>query len=101
MNGDHLENSSTKHTQQIKSSRQPHHEFIVEIERPGKKLNMSIIQELLEGTGIKLDLNYGPFCVNPKLGRYVVRGTGDSASMKKVENIPGVRSYKDTKIYPT
>jgi hypothetical protein len=100
MIANNLENSSRKGKKPNNSSKQSNEEFIIEVERPGKKLNMQIIQEILESTGIKLDLNYGPFCVNPKAGRYVVRGIGDPVSVEKVKNIPGVRLYKDTRIYP-
>lgn len=75
-------------------------QFLIEIERLGEKLDMSIIRKLLEDTGIKLDPNYGPFCINPKLGRFVVRGVASLEAQNKAKHIQGVRLFKDTKIYP-
>jgi hypothetical protein len=88
-------------SQSTKSSKSIAIQFIIQVERPGKKLGMSDIQSLLEGTGIQLDSNYGPIPVNPKLGRYVVRGKATPEAKAKAERIPGVRFFADAKIKPT
>ncbi|MCI0483846.1 MAG: hypothetical protein L0Y78_04620 [candidate division NC10 bacterium] len=61
---------------------------------------MSTIRELLEGTGIELDGGYGPVLIDPKLGRYVVRGTATPEARSKAEQIPGIRFFSDTRQQP-
>ena len=75
-------------------------QFIIQVERPGKKLDMSDIQSLLEGIDIQLDSSYGPISINPKLGRYVVRRKATPEARTKAEQIPGVRFFADAKIRP-
>lgn len=75
-------------------------QFMIEIERPGEKLDMSVIIKMLESTGVKLDTSYGPFCINPKLGRFLVRGEASPEAQERVKKIPGVRLFRDTKIQP-
>src|SRR6266702_2195645 len=48
--------------------------YIIQVERPGERIDMAAIRVLLGDTGVELDSDYGPVPVNPKLGRYVVRG---------------------------
>jgi len=74
--------------------------FIIQVERPNEKMDMSKISTLLEGTGIELDQSYGPILINPKLGRYVVRGSATAQARAKAEKIPGVRFFADTKQQP-
>jgi hypothetical protein len=76
-------------------------QFIIQIEKPNSKLDLIEIKEILNDTGVKLDDSYGPYCVNPKLGRYVVRGTANTETQKKLRNIPGVKIFLDKKIQPT
>ena len=54
--------------------------YMVQIERAGSKLDKADIKEILSQTGFNLDPEYGPFLVNPMLGRYVVRGTATPES---------------------
>jgi len=75
-------------------------QFIIQVERPGKKLDMAQIRALLEGTGVQLDDRYGPFLINPKLGRYVVRGTATAQARAKAEQILGVRLFPDIRQKP-
>lgn len=75
-------------------------QFIIQLERPGKKLDLAKIRVLLEGTGVELDDNYGPFLINPKLGRYVVRGTATAQARAKAEQILGVRFFPDIRQQP-
>ncbi len=74
--------------------------FIIQVDRPGQRLDMSTIRELLEGTGIELDGGYGPVLIDPKLGRYVVRGTATPEARSKAEQIPGIRFFSDTRQQP-
>lgn len=74
--------------------------FIIQVDQPGQKLGMSAVQALLEGTGIQLDSSYGPILINPKLGRYVVRGMATSEARAKAEQIPGVRFFADARQKP-
>jgi hypothetical protein len=59
---------------------------------------MVTIERLLEGTGVRLDETYGPILVNPKLGRYVVRGTATTEAVAEARRIPGVQIFADAAI---
>jgi hypothetical protein len=74
-------------------------QVIVQVDRPGQKLDMPAIQHLLGDTGLHLDENYGPILINPKLGRYVVRGTVTPEARAKIEQIAGVRLFADSKVH--
>jgi hypothetical protein len=74
--------------------------FIIQVDRPGQKLDLSAIRGLLEGTGVQLDSSYGPILINPKLGRYVVRGTATPEARTNAEQIPGIRFFTDAKVRP-
>jgi hypothetical protein len=74
--------------------------FIIQIDRPGHKLDMPAVRALLEGTGIELDGGYGPILINPKVGRYVVRGMATPEARSKAESIPGIRFFADAQQKP-
>jgi hypothetical protein len=57
---------------------------------------MPAARSLFEGTGIELDEGYGPLLINPKLGRYVLRGLATRKARAKAERIDGVRFFGDT-----
>lgn len=76
-------------------------QFIIQIEKPNSKLDLKDIKEILNDSGVQLDDTYGPYCVNPKLGRYVVKGTANTEAQNKLRNIPGVKIFSDKKIHPT
>jgi endo-1,4-beta-D-glucanase Y len=74
-------------------------QIIIQVEKPGqKKLDMSSISKLLENNGIKVDPSYGPFCVNPKLGRFVLRGFGTVEAQKRANKIPGFTVFSDRRM---
>lgn len=73
---------------------------IIQIDRPGKDLDMPAILEMFRGTGVELDMGYGPLLINPKLGRYVVRGITTQEARAKGEQIPGVRFFTEAKVEP-
>lgn len=73
-------------------------QVIVQVDRPGQKLDMRTIQRLLGVTGLHLDETYGPILINSKLGRYVVRGTVTPEARAKIEQIAGVRLFADGKV---
>jgi hypothetical protein len=75
-------------------------QFMIQIERPDEKLNMEGVRQLLAPTGMELDPSYGPILVNPKLGRYVVRGKGTTGARAEAEKINGVQLFSDAKIQP-
>ncbi len=75
-------------------------QFLIQIEQPSKKLDLAQIYEILAGTGVEVDKGYGPINVNPKLGRYVVRGWATSDARARAEKIQGVRFFGDPKIAP-
>jgi hypothetical protein len=74
---------------------------LFQIDRPGSKLDMPAAQELLEPLGVSLDLRYGPVPVNPRLGRYVVRGTASAEALERARALDGVTVFSDTPIAPT
>lgn len=75
--------------------------FLIQIDRPSQQLDMAAIQTLLEGTGVELDSTYGPVCINPKLGRFLVRGVATPEARARAEQIPGIRFFADPRIAPT
>jgi len=75
--------------------------YMIQVERPQEKLDMQKIAALLEPLDIRLDPDYGPINVNPKLGRYIVRGSATEAAREKAEQIEGVRFFRDAKVAPT
>ena len=74
--------------------------FLIQIESPAQKLDMSRAKQLLAATGVKLDESYGPILVNPGLGRYVVRGAASRKAKAKAEALPGIRFYPDARQEP-
>ncbi len=74
--------------------------MIIQVERPGEKLDMPAVERILAGTGIRLDPAYGPLPVNPQLGRYVVRGFVSPQARALAEKIPGVRLFADVRQKP-
>ena len=77
------------------------HRFLIQIDRPNAPLNMKKARSLLEPAGVELDVSYGPVCINPKLGRYVVRGVATPEAKSKAEQIGGVQFFMDGKVSPT
>jgi hypothetical protein len=77
------------------SDAQPAGRFIIQIDRPEEALDMPRIRGILADTGVELDEAYGPFLINPKLGRYVVRGLATLDARSRAEEIPGVRFFAD------
>ena len=75
--------------------------YIIQVDRPGERVDMAAIRSLLDGLGITLDLDYGPIPINPTLGRYVVRGTASPDARARAEQIPGVRFFADAVQEPT
>ena len=74
--------------------------YIIQIDRPGPRLAIADVRDLLAGTGVQLDDGYGPVPVDPAAGRYVVRGTATRAARRRAEKIRGVRFFGDVKIGP-
>lgn len=75
--------------------------YMLQIECPGKRLDLPEISRILSDTGVELDPSYRPILVNPTLGRYVVRASADDQARKRAERIPGVQFFGDLKISPT
>ena len=69
--------------------------YIIQVDRPGERVDMAAIRGLLDGLGITLDLDYGPIPITPPLGRYIVRGTASPDARARAEQIPGVRFFAD------
>lgn len=71
---------------------------IVQIEHRGGKLTIAEAAALLEGSGFDLDRGYGPICVNPSAGRYVVRGQASPEAEVNLHRIEGVRVFADAAV---
>jgi len=69
--------------------------YIIQVDRPGERVDMAAIRALLDEAGVALDPDYGPISINPKLGRYVVRGLASPDARARAEQIPGVRFFAD------
>ncbi len=79
----------------------PVYRFMIQVERPEGKVDLEAVQSMLESAGVKVDTSYKPVCVNPKLGRYVLRGSATDEAKSKAEKIKGVQLFRDdVKIFP-
>jgi hypothetical protein len=78
----------------------PIHSFMIQIERPKKKIDLETALSILEPAGVEVDTSYKPVCVNPKLGRYVLRGRATDEAKSKAERIKGVRLFPDLRVHP-
>src|SRR5207245_10344472 len=67
--------------------------YIIQVDRPGERVDMATIRALLDGVGVAVDPDYGPVPINPKLGRYVVRGVASPDARQRAEQIPGIRFF--------
>jgi len=74
--------------------------FLIQIERLDEKPGIQEVRALLEPLGVVLDTSYGPICVNPRLGRYVVRGEATKEAKGRAEKLPGVSFFPDAKVSP-
>ncbi len=84
----------------FKDSRIDSQRFIIQIDNVDKKMDMDLINTKLSETGIIIDQNYKPVCVNSKINRYVVRGFADSEAQKKARNLKGIKLFRDSKVRP-
>jgi hypothetical protein len=74
--------------------------FLIQMDLPGQPLDMESAVALLEPRGVEVDRSYGPICLNPAMGRYVVRGTATEATRQLVEQISGIQLFRDSPIKP-
>ena len=74
--------------------------YLIQIEQPEARADLTSIRRLLEQSGVRIDLSYGPYDVDPKRGRYVMRGWATPEGRKKAETIPGVRFFADARVQP-
>lgn len=74
--------------------------LMIQIEHLQGALDLGDAEKLLRSTGIELDKSYGPILVNPKKGRYVVRGFASPAAVAKAKALPGVSVFADAPIQP-
>jgi hypothetical protein len=79
---------------------QPIRHYMIQIERPKAKIDLEAAQSILEDAGVVVDTSYRPVCVNPKLGRYVLRGSATDEAKSRAEGIKGVQLFPDLKIRP-
>ena len=73
----------------------PSTRYIIQVDRPGERVDMATIRALLDTVGVAVDPDYGPVSINPQLGRYVVRGVASPDARERAEQIPGVRFFAD------
>jgi hypothetical protein len=72
--------------------------YVIQIERPDEVVTVSSAHELLGPLGVTIDPAYFPVVVNPKLGRYALRGVATAESRAAAERLPGIRFFADSKI---
>ncbi len=72
--------------------------YLIQLDRPGERLDMAAVQRLLRDIPIEVDADYGPILIAPKLGRYVVRGVATLEARRKAEGIPGVQFFADARV---
>lgn len=75
--------------------------YVIQIDRPAEALTLDRARALLEPLGVSLDPSYSPVAINPKLGRFVVRGVATPDVRSEAERLPGVRFFADAKVSPT
>lgn len=73
---------------------------LIQVDHPEQQFKMSTALALLEGMDIKLDPDYGPILIDPKRGRYVLRGTATTEALEEAKRIPGVRLFADLRQQP-
>src|SRR2546430_13912741 len=66
--------------------------YIIQVDRPGERVDMSTIRALLDGVGVAVDPDYGPVPINPTLGRYVVRGVASPDARQRGSRFPASAS---------
>ena len=74
--------------------------YVIQLERPGERVDMEFVRALLGDTGVEVDTGYGPIPVNPSLGRFVVRGLASPEARALAERIPGIRFFADARQQP-
>ena len=82
------------------SSKQQH-PVMIQIDRPGEELNIDKAKDILGGDGVELDADYGPFLINPKVGRYIVRGLATADAKERLSTLPGVQTFSDIAVQTT
>ena len=78
----------------------PSTRMIVQIDSPGAKLDFATARQRLAGTGVELDETYGIVCINPQLGRYALRGSGDEQVKAALRALDGVQIFADPSVAP-
>ena len=58
--------------------------YVIQLERPGERVDMEFVRALLGDTGVELDAGYGPIPVNPGLGRFVPRPSARVAAAASI-----------------
>src|SRR3989454_1877128 len=60
--------------------------YIIQVDRPGERVDMATIRSLLDGVGVTVDPDYGPVPINRQLGRYVVRGVASPDARERARS---------------
>ncbi|MEK7726856.1 MAG: hypothetical protein AAB354_00515 [candidate division KSB1 bacterium] len=66
------------------------------------RVDLSVMQRLLDRTGIALDSKYAPVCINPQQRRFVVRGDATLEARHRAEELlgPDVKFFSDGRVQP-
>ena len=64
------------------------------------RVDLSLLQRLLDRTGIALDSKYAPVCINPQQRRFVVRGDATIEARHRAEQLlgHGVKFFADSRV---
>jgi hypothetical protein len=75
-------------------------QWIIQLERPDGNLTLDEARSVLEPLGVTLDPTYNPVPVNPRLGRFAVKGLASAETRSRAERLAGIRFFRDSKISP-
>ncbi len=66
------------------------------------RVDLQVMQRLLDHTGIELDARYAPVCINPGQRRFVVRGDATLEARHRAEQQFGadVKFFADSRVQP-
>lgn len=71
---------------------------MIQIDSPISRLTIQDAVRKLAIVGLEIDVGYGPYLIDPAIGRYVVRGVATKDAIALARDIPGVQIFVDNEI---
>jgi hypothetical protein len=84
-----------------RKSKSPRRRYIIQLDHPGIPLAMTEVKQLAPPRVIDWDTSYGPLLINPRLGRYVVRGTSELTVEELRAKFPRLQFFADAVVQST